>query len=282
MGIGHARVTRIIDTRASRPSTSRERPNDSGLTPAAPHDRDRELQPEATIPSFEEIYASHARDYDALVDCEDYQGRLLPTLAGLAPLDGARVVEFGAGTGRLTRLLVPLVRSIRAFDRSSAMLDVARSRLEATGYANWELGVADNKRLPVGDDVAEVALAGWAFGHALDWYPETWRSEIGAALDEMVRVLRPGGTAIVLETMSTGSRIAAPPTEGLATYYRWLEAERGFTRTVIRTDYRFESLDAADRMVRFFFGDELADRVRRNGWVVVPESTGVWSRRFEA
>jgi len=157
------------------------------------------------VPSFEEIYASHARAYDALVEREDYQGRLLPTLSGLAPLEGARVVELGAGTGRLTRLLVPLVGSIRAFDRSSAMLDVARSRLEATGYDNWELGVADNKQLPVEDDVADVALAGWTFGHAVDWHPETWRSEIGAALDEMIRILRPGGTAIVLQTMSTGS-----------------------------------------------------------------------------
>jgi len=234
------------------------------------------------MPSFEEIYASHAGAYDALVEREDYQGRLLPTLAGLAPLDGARVVELGAGTGRLTRLLVPLVRSISAFDRSSAMLDVARSRLEATGRDNWELGVADNRRLPVEDDAAEVALAGWTFGHALDWYPDTWRAEIGAALDEMARVLRPGGTAIVLETMSTGSEIAAPPTERLATYYRWLETERGFSGTAIRTDYRFESLDEADRLIRFFFGDELADRVRRHRWVVVPENTGIWTRRFWA
>lgn len=231
------------------------------------------------MPSFEEIYTSHADAYDALVECEDYQGRLLPTLAGLAPLDGARVVELGAGTGRLTRLVLPLVRSIRAFDRSPAMLGVARSRLEAAGHGDWGLGVADNKRLPVADDVAEVALAGWTFGHALDWHPDTWRAEIGAGLDEMARVLRPGGTAIVLETMSTGTTKAAPPTEGLATYYRWLETERGFLGTVIRTDYRFESLDAADRSIRFFFGDELADRVRRDRRLIVPESTGIWTRR---
>jgi len=230
--------------------------------------------------TFEEIYAAHADEYDALVAREDHEGHLLPALTGIAQLRGARVVELGAGTGRLTRLIAPLAMEIRAYDASAHMLDVARSRLVSTGLANWELGVADNKRLPVEDAAADIAIAGWSLGHAVDWFPESWRLEIGAALDEMGRVLRPGGTAVILETMTTGSETAAPPTEGLAEYYRWLETERGFTGLSIRTDYRFLSLDEADRLTRFFFGDELADRVRRAGRTVLPESTGIWWRTY--
>ena len=232
------------------------------------------------MPTFQEIYAAHADAYDALVGCEDYEGHLLPALDGIARLGGARVVELGAGTGRLTRLIAPLAKEIRAYDASAHMLDVARSRLESTGLTNWELGVADNKRLPVEDGAADIAIAGWSLGHAVDWFPASWRLEIGAALDEMRRVLRPGGTAITLETMTTGSETAAPPTEGLAAYYRWLETERGFTGISIRTDYRFASLDEADRLTRFFFGDELADRVRHARWTILPESTGVWWRTY--
>ena len=55
------------------------------------------------------------------------------------------------------------------------------------------------------------------------------------ALDEMCRVLRAGGVAVILETMTTGSETPAPPTEGLAVYYRWLEDERGFSSTIART-----------------------------------------------
>ena len=190
------------------------------------------------------------------------------------------MVELGAGTGRLTRLLLPLVERIRAYDASAQMLRVAESHLKASGLANWELGVADNKRLPVEDAAADISIAGWSLGHAVGWFPETWRDEIAAAVDEMARVLRRGGTAIILETMTTGSETAAPPTEGLASFYRWLEADRGFRGVSIRTDYRFESPDEADRLTRFFFGDELADRVRREQWVVVPESTGIWWRRY--
>jgi ubiquinone/menaquinone biosynthesis C-methylase UbiE len=230
------------------------------------------------MPTFEEIYAHHAEAYDALVRREDYEGRLLPALARLAPLDGATVVEWGAGTGRLTRLLGPAVSSIRAFDASEHMLSVARRHLVAAGLRNWELAVADNKRIPVDDASADIAIAGWTFGHALDWYSASWRNEIGAAIDEMARVLRPGGTAIILETMTTGSVTPAPPTPGLAAYYEWLEADRGFRATTIRTDYRFEDLDEAVRLTGFFFGDDFAARVRRGASAIVPENTGIWWR----
>jgi ubiquinone/menaquinone biosynthesis C-methylase UbiE len=231
------------------------------------------------MPSFEEIYARHADLYDALVEREDHQRHLLPALLETAQLEGADVVEFGAGSGRLTRLLVPVAGHVSAYDASAHMLSVADAHLRATGLANWELGVADNKRLPVDDAAADIAISGWSFGHAVGWFPAAWRTEIGAAVDEMERVLRPGGTAIILETLTTGSETPAPPTPGLAAYYRWLEIERSFSVTAIRTDFRFESLAEAEHLTRFFFGDELADKVRREHWIILPENTGIWWRK---
>ena len=232
------------------------------------------------MPTFAEIYSRHARDYHALIEREDYGGNLLPGLRRIAPLAGARVVEFGAGTGRLTRLLLPIVAHVDAYDASPHMLEVAREQLSATGSSNWRLGVADNRHLPVASGAADVAIAGWTFGHATDWDPEGWAEQIGAGVDEMQRVLRPGGTAVIIETMTTGIETPAPPTAALAAYYRWLETKRGFSSTVIRTDYRFESLDEAERLTRFFFGPELADRVRREGSVVLPENSGLFWREF--
>ncbi|HEX2989536.1 MAG TPA: hypothetical protein VHO49_02600, partial [Anaerolineales bacterium] len=59
--------------------------------------------------------------------------------------------------------------------------------------------------------------------------------------------------------------------------YQWLEAN-GFDSKWIRTDYRFESLDEAIELAGFFFGEELAEQVRANGSVILPECTGVWWR----
>jgi hypothetical protein len=82
----------------------------------------------------------------------------------------------------------------------------------------------------------------------------------------------------VIETLGTLSEQPKPPNEGLAAYYAMLESERGFTRSWIRTDYEFASVEAATRIMGFFFGEGMGARVRERGEKVVPECTGVWTR----
>ncbi len=79
---------------------------------------------------FKDIYRRQAGDYDLLVSREDFQGNLLPALEAITPLAGVDVVEFGAGTGRLTRLVVPVARMVYAFDVAEAMLAKARLRFD--------------------------------------------------------------------------------------------------------------------------------------------------------
>lgn len=222
---------------------------------------------------FRRIYRSQADSYEALVAREDGDGNLLPALRRLAALDGD-LVEFGAGTGRLTRLLAPSARSVRAFDASPAMLTLARklSRIPEIAFA-----AARNHALPARSASADLALAGWTFGHAVGWNPQGWEAELDACLAEMARVLRPGGTAVVIETLGTGRSDPAPPNEGLAALYRRLEA-CGFRPSWIRTDYLFPDRSEADRLCQGFFGTTFPLVQEAAGWRL-PECTGLWSRR---
>lgn len=224
---------------------------------------------------FLEIYRSKAAQYDRLVSHEDYQGNLLTALEGICALREMDVVEFGAGTGRLTRMLVPRVRRVSAFDMSAHMLSTAQSALNLIG-SNWSIAVADNRQMPVRAATAGLTIAGWSFGHAPSWYGVSWRNEIALMVGEMQRILKPGGTAIIIETMGTGNEKPLPPTDYLAAYYRLLENQYGFSSTWIRTDYRFESVEVAEESTRFFFGDELADRIVREEITILPECTGIW------
>ena len=224
---------------------------------------------------YHEIYAQRADQYERLVSREDYQGRILPALRKIRPLEGLDVVELGAGTGRLSCMLAPLVKSMLLLDASQHMLDYAASKLERLGVDNWQVQAADNRSLPVEDGVADLAISGWSLGYLVGEHPESWREEIAKALRETRRVLRPGGTIAILETLGTGHETPHPPTEGLAAYYRFLE-DTGFRSTWIRTDYQFASLDEAVALIRFFFGDELAAQVMENEWVILPECTGIW------
>jgi ubiquinone/menaquinone biosynthesis C-methylase UbiE len=226
------------------------------------------------MPDAREVYRSHAEQYDELVRCEDRDGNLLRAIQERVALSGCDVIEFGAGTGRVTRLLAPHVRSIRAFDQAPAMLEVARARL-SQGNVRFEL--ADSNAVPVADACAQLAIAGWSYGHQTVWDEQAWREPIERAVREMLRVLAPAGTAIVIETLGTGHVTPFDPPPALAAYYALLEDTFGFTRSWIRTDYEFASADDAERLVGFFFGAEAARAL--GGKRTLPECTGLWTRQ---
>ena len=224
-----------------------------------------------------EIYENHVEEYDDLVRAEDADGNLLPALRSIADLDGASVVEVGAGTGRLTALMLDAGAHVHATEVAAPMLELARDKLG--GNPRLRLSVADARSLPAPDAEADLGIAGWVFGHLRHWLPEDWRTQIGDALDEMARTVRPGGHLVVIETLGTGRTEPQPPNADLAEYFRWMQSERGFVRHVIRTDYAFASVDDAARVLGFFFGPAKAELVRANDWSRVPECTGIWSRR---
>ena len=224
------------------------------------------------------IYREQADEYERMVSREDYEGNIFAELNRIRPLAGLDVVELGAGTGRLTCMLAPVVKTIRAYDASGHMLAVAVAKLKRSGLQNWHTEVADHRKLPAADGIADLAIAGWSIVYTVVGYEETWRRELGMALVEMKRILRPGGTIVILETLGTGYETPMPPDE-LVAYYAFLENEAGFSSTWIRTDYLFESLTQAQALTSFFFGEEMIEQVVREAGqnhVILPECTGIW------
>jgi SAM-dependent methyltransferase len=92
------------------------------------------------------------------------------------PEGAALVVELGAGTGKLTRALVGLGERVVAVEPDPRMLAVLRG----FGLEGVE-GSAE--AIPFGDGAADAVVA----GSSLHWF------ELGLALPEIHRVLRPGG-----------------------------------------------------------------------------------------
>ena len=90
------------------------------------------------------IYSQQAEQYERLICHEDYQQNIPSALERIASFDGLDVVELGAGTGRLTRLLAASTKSIHAFDISFPMLHVAAERLSGDGFLNWDVAAADH------------------------------------------------------------------------------------------------------------------------------------------
>lgn len=96
---------------------------------------------------------------------------------------GKRWIDVGCGNGASTELLVRRVAPahIEALDPSAQQRDFARQRHQS-GVANFRIGTADD--LPFADDDFDVAM----MALVIFFVPDA-----NAAVDEMARVVRPGG-----------------------------------------------------------------------------------------
>ena len=103
-------------------------------------------------------------------------------------------VDLACGTGDLSRLLGERYSDghVVAIDLTPAMLEIARERTRATNveYREGSMGV-----LPLPDASADILTGGYALRNAPD---------LSQALDEVSRVLRPGGCAAFLDFSKPG------------------------------------------------------------------------------
>ena len=229
--------------------------------------------------TYQEVYEAHADRYDELVDREDREKNVkhwIDRALCKRPRSSASLtVEFGCGTGRLTRYLAPHRGVVRAYDNAPHMID--RARLKAA-FQNVTYNVADNAKLPEADACADFVIGGWTIGHLTGFHPEGFRPLVEDVLRESRRVAKPDATMVILETLGTCTKEPAPPNERLAALYGMLETEWGFQREILSTDYEFSSVEEAVRVMGFFFGEPMAERVKTLNAKVVPEWTGAWFR----
>jgi ubiquinone/menaquinone biosynthesis C-methylase UbiE/DNA-binding transcriptional ArsR family regulator len=135
----------------------------------------------------QEFFASAAGGWDRLRQGLFGDGFYLWAVLGL--IDARLVVgDLGCGTGQLAETIAPYVRRVIAVDGSADMLDAARRRLAASD--NVELRQGELEALPLAAGELDVAM----LSLVLHYSPEPQR-----ALEEIARVVRPGGRLLVVE-----------------------------------------------------------------------------------
>ena len=114
------------------------------------------------------------------------------TVEVIDPQPGERIVDIGCGPGLLTHELEPAVGSagrIVGVDSSTAMLELARKRCGQ--LPNVEFIESDATDIAVDDASADVVTCIQVLLYVDD---------VEKALQEMHRVLKPGGRVVILET----------------------------------------------------------------------------------
>jgi SAM-dependent methyltransferase len=129
-----------------------------------------------------DAFGRAARDYE--LGRPSWPEPLLDEVAGELGLGPeSRVLDLAAGTGKLTRLLVPRFGHVVAVEPDEAMLAVLA---EVVPVAEALLGSAD--AIPLPDDAVDAVFVAEAF----HWFASD------ATVAEIVRVLRPGGGLVLM------------------------------------------------------------------------------------
>ena len=105
-----------------------------------------------------------------------------------------RLLDVACGPGVVAAALAPNAASVVAFDATEQMLEKARARCATAGLTNVVFKSGDAERLPFADAEFDGAVTRAAVHHFAD--PQR-------AINEMFRVLRPGGTAIIADVISS-------------------------------------------------------------------------------
>jgi demethylmenaquinone methyltransferase / 2-methoxy-6-polyprenyl-1,4-benzoquinol methylase len=178
------------------------------------------------------------------------------------------VADLATGTGDLLIALLEhrpdVVRAV-GVDVSERMLDVFREKLRRGGFADRvELVVGDASATPFPDGAFDAVTMAFGIRNT---------SDADATLREIRRILRPGGTALVLEFSLPGNRIVR------RVYLRYLRLVVPLIGTLVSRDrYAYRYLN--ESIESFCRGDGLPELMTQMGFqdvFAIPLTFGVAS-----
>ena len=152
--------------------------------------------------------ALHQRFKGALED-EDQDVRLRGILDHLGSIDGCRILDLGCGKGRFSRALQDRGASVIGMDLSAAML------ARASGVCRVR---ASARRLPFSSARFDAVVAVEVFQHLAP-------ASLGAVCAEARRVLRPGGTLVIIDKNRLSWNTQRPWLPSAAV--KWIDERRG-------------------------------------------------------
>jgi ubiquinone/menaquinone biosynthesis C-methylase UbiE len=130
---------------------------------------------------------------------------------------GDRVLDVGCGTGFATEGLLKYTGEVVGLDQSVHQLEQAWQKLGKHDPVAFHLG--DAERLPYATDAFDV---GWSSGSI-----EYWPNPV-SALEELRRVVRPGGKVLVVGPNYPQNRLARRLADSIMLFYDEAEADRMF------------------------------------------------------
>jgi SAM-dependent methyltransferase len=217
----------------------------------------------------------HTATYEVENRAVDPHGHLDAALRALADWAGATVLDLGCGTGFHLPGFAATAAQVVGVEPHPDLLALARRRTRSLGNVTLLQGTAQEVPLP-GASV-DVVHARWAYFFGPGCEP---------GLAELDRVVRRGGTALVIDNDGSRSTFGAwfrrgfphlPSPQEIERFW----ATRGWTRTPVDMGWSFGSRADLEAVVRIEFKPSVAEEIlRHHEGTEVDYAVNVWSKRF--
>lgn len=208
----------------------------------------------------------------------DPEGRIDAAISTIADWAGRDVLDLGAGTGFHIPVYAATARHVFAVEPHDRSRLMAMERCARLGVLNASVLTGSAEAIPLRDGSVDIVHARFAYF----WGPG---SEPGIA--EVGRVLRPGGTAFIIDNdLRTGTfaswlrRSAESGRRDPDDVERFWQ-DHGFRLTRIASAWRFERREHLERVVRNEFAAGLAEElIAEHAGLEVEYGYALYSRTF--
>jgi SAM-dependent methyltransferase len=164
----------------------------------------------------------------------DQPGRVIKMLD--TELPNGLVLDVGAGDGFTAEKLQTPQRRVFALEPAAGMIEPNRP-------CTWVRG--DAEHLPFAAGSFTAAYATWAYFFSRNWDPTP-------GIAELHRVVAPGGPLVIVDNAGGDEfcNLTSHDISADADFWR----RHGFSKRVIATEFRFETLTEAAELLGFYFG----------------------------
>jgi ubiquinone/menaquinone biosynthesis C-methylase UbiE len=216
----------------------------------------------------------HPQVYEVENRAVDRAGALPALMRSLASWQDRDVLDVGCGTGFHLPLFAAEARSVTGVEPHGDLLAIARRRVRR--LPNVEVRQGSAEALPLPDRSVDVVHARWAyfFGPGCE-----------RGLAELDRVVRPGGTAFVIDNDPSRSTFGAwfrrgyPDVDWRAVEAFWREL--GWHQHQVDIAWTFDSREDLESVVRIEFRAEVAEEILAGHvGTSVDYAVNLWSRRW--
>ncbi|MBB4824977.1 SAM-dependent methyltransferase [Sporosarcina luteola] len=168
--------------------------------------------------------------------CMDRDGKVIQFLESNVP--NGIVLDVGAGNGYTAEKLLTESRLVIPMEPDEKMIDQSKQLI-------WSNGVAQS--IPFHSNTFDGMYSTWAF--FFDGI-----SDIDEGLKEIERVVKNTGRIIIVDNYGNDEFCSFAPQDISSSVAAWVE--RGFDYEIIDTEFVFDTVEEARKLLTFYFGEQ--------------------------